>query len=305
LRRSSFRVIVSFVFGWFGGKINFMVKHMEKIIRLSAVSVFVLGGIIFSSNFSWAKTAPVSLVVPYIKEVPAGVSGGNWKNACEEASIAMVEQFYTGKKVMNIDAGKAFMIKLFNKEDVLYGSNVNSDTDQVKYLIDSYSDYNAKIIDNPTVAQIKSEIDAGRPVITPHYGFALGNKDIPFLRTGTSYHMETIIGYDDAAQQFIVNDSGDPIDGPGHRYDYSVFMNSIHDYNYADKKADGPARAVFTYPMLVKIAGGSRIYYLYNNTSQYVTSPSVFTNHHWKWEAVNVVSADWLKTFTQGAALNK
>jgi hypothetical protein len=280
-------------------------NFLKRIKFICAISVFVLGGIIFSSNFSWAKTAPVSLVVPYIKEVPAGTSGGSWKNACEEASMAMLEQFYTGKKVMNIDAGKAFMTKLFDKENILYGSNVNSNTDQVKYLIDNYSDYNAKIINNPTVAQIKSEIDAGRPVITPHYGFALGNKDIPFLRIGTSYHMETIIGYDDAAQQFIVNDSGDPIDGQGHRYNYSVFMNSIHDYSYADKKADGPARAVFTYPELVKISGSRKIYYLHDNISQYVTAPSAFASHYWKWAAVNIATAAWLRTFVQGAAISK
>jgi Peptidase_C39 like family len=277
---------------------------MKKIFKSCAIGVFVLGGIVFAFNFSSAQGL-VSLTVPYIKEVPAGTSGGPWKNGCEEASMAMLEQFYTGKKVMNLDAGKAFMIMLFNKEDALYGSNVNSDTDQVKYLVENYSDYNAKIVNNPTIAQIKSEIDAGRPVITPHYGFALHNPNIPFLRTGTSYHMEVIIGYDDAAQQFIVNDSGDTVDGQGYRYNYDVFMNSIHDYSYQTKKANGPARAVFTYPKLVKVAGSPRIYYLSENTAQYVTAPSVFTNHGWKWAAVNIVSKAWFATFNQGAPINK
>jgi hypothetical protein len=278
---------------------------MKKLIKYSAFSVLILGGIIFSFNYSSAKTAPVVLTVPYIKEVPAGTSGGNWKNACEEASMAMLEQYYTGKKVINLDMGKAFMLKLFARENILYGSNVNSDTAQAAFLINTYSDYNAKVVDNPTIAQIKSEIDAGRPVITPHYGFDLYNKNIPFLRTGTSYHMMVITGYDDAAQQFIVNDPGDTVDGQSYRYGYDLFMNSIHDYSYKTKKADGPARAVFTYPMLVKTAGSPRVFYLHDNTSQYITAPSVFLNHHWKWEAVNMVADSWLATFKLEAAINR
>ncbi len=277
---------------------------MKKISIFGALGIFVFLAIIGSPHLALAQTK-VNLTVPYIKEVPAGTSGGPWKNACEEASMAMLEQFYTGKKVMNIEAGKAFMIMLFNKENILYGSNVNSDTTQVKFLVDTYTDYNAKIVDNPTLAQIKSEIDAGRPVITPHDGFLLGNKNIPFLRAGSGYHMEVIIGYDDAAQQFITNDSGDPIAGQNHRYAYSVIMNSIHDYDYADKKADGPARAVFTYPKLVKVSGSPRIYYLHDNIAQYVTAPSVFTNHGWKWAAVNVVSGAWFKSFSLGDNISR
>lgn len=206
---------------------------------------------------------------------------------------------------MNLAAGKAMMTMFFNKEDILYGSNVNSDMAQSKFLINTYTDYNAKIVESPTLAQIKSEIDAGRPVITPHYGFALHNPNIPFLRTGTSYHMEVIIGYDDAAQQFIVNDSGDTVDGQGYRYDYSVLMNSIHDYSYQTKKANGPARAIFTYPKLVKVAGSPRIYYLHDNIAQYITAPSVLVNHHWKWEAVNIVDGKWLATFKPGSNIDK
>ncbi|MDD5527528.1 MAG: C39 family peptidase [Patescibacteria group bacterium] len=275
---------------------------MKNKFIFCALGAFIFLAIIGMPD---SASAAVNLTVPYIKEVPAGTSGGPWKNACEEASFTMLEKYYTGKKVMNLAEGKAMMTMFFNKENILYGSNVNSDTAQSKYLINTYTDYNAKIIDNPTIAQIKSEIDAGRPVITPHYGFDLHNPNIPFLRTGTSYHMMVITGYDDAARQFIVNDPGDTVDGQGYRYGYDLFMGTIHDYSYKTKKANGPARAIFTYPKLVKVAGSPRIYYLHDNIWQYITAPSVFVNHHWKWEAVNTVSAAWLKTFQSGPAINK
>lgn len=278
---------------------------MTKSLRLAAVIVLAAGGIIFSSHFSVAQAATLSLTVPYTREVLPGTTGPNWKNACEESSVAMIEQFYTGKKTMNISAGIAFMSMLFGKEDALYGSNVNSDSIRIKYMIDNYSDYSAKIANNPTVAQIKSELDAGHPVITMHYGYDLKNPNIPFLRTGTFYHVMVVIGYDDASQQFITNDPGDTVAGKNHRYDYNLFVNSLHDFNFADKKANGPARAVFTYPKLVKVSGSAKIYYLHDNISQYITGPSVIANHNWSWAAVNIVSAGWLDNFKQGLALNR
>jgi len=281
-----------------------MLKTILKKFFFCALGAFVFLIIAGLPDFALASS-DVALTVPYIPEVPAGTSGRIWNNACEEASFTMLEKYYTGKKIMNITEGKIFMTMLFSKQNILYGSNVNSDTAQSKYLINTYTDYNAKIIDKPTIAQIKSEIDGGRPVIIPHYGFDLHNPNIPFLRTGTYYHMTVVIGYNDAARQFIVNDPGDKIDGQSYRYDYDVYMNSIHDYNYKTGKANGPARAVFTYPKLVRAAGSSRIFYLHDNIRQYVTNPTAFNNHGWKWEAVNTVSVAWFNTFTEGSAINK
>jgi hypothetical protein len=273
----------------------------ERIVRC-ALRAFIFLGILGFFGLAQASSA-ANLTVPYIKEVPAGTSGGPWKNACEEASFTMLEKYYTGKKAMNLAEGKAFMAMLFNKQNSLYGSNVNSDMAQSKYLINAYTVYNGKIIDNPTIAQIKNEIDAGRPVITPHYGFDLHNPNIPFLRAGSSYHMMVVTGYDNGAGQFIVNDPGDTVDGQGYRYGYDLFLGTIHDYSYKTKKADGPARAIFTYPKLVKVSGSPKIFYLKGDVRQYVTSPAVFKNRGWNWEAVNTVSLAWLKNFKEGEAI--
>lgn len=188
------------------------------------------------------------LPVLYINEAPSGNWSGPWKNACEEASIAMVDYYYRGKRSVSIREAEEYMTILFEKQNSLYGSNANSDAVQFKYLIDNFTSFNAQIVRNPTIEQIKEQIDLKHPVISLHYGFALENPNIPFLRTGSSYHTMAIIGYDDAARQFIVNDDGDIKAGAGHRYGYELFMNSLHDYNYTDGKADGPATVLFTAP---------------------------------------------------------
>ena len=186
------------------------------------------------------------LPVPYVNEAPSGDWSGPWKNACEEASIAMVQFYYQGKASATVREAEAFMTMLFEKQDAKYGSNLNSDGAQMKYLIDNFTNFTAEIIRNPTIDQIKEQIDDEHPVISLHYGFDLKNPNIPFLRTGTSYHAMVIIGYDDVAKEFIVNDDGDTKAGAGHRYGYDLFMNTLHEYSYETKKADGPPTVLFT-----------------------------------------------------------
>jgi hypothetical protein len=194
------------------------------------------------------KPAKVNLSVPFIVESPEGSWKGNWINACEEASMTMVEKFYQGQSQIPNTEAEAFMKTLFAYENNKYGSNANSDATRTVDIIDNNTIYKGLIKDNPTIEDIKEELRHGRPVISLHYGFALNNKNIPFLATGSAYHMIVIKGYDDDKKVFITNDDGDKETGADHEYDYDLFMNSIHDYIYATAKTNGPARVIFTYP---------------------------------------------------------
>jgi len=186
------------------------------------------------------------LSVPYINEAPSGNWSGPWKNACEEASIAMIEFFYDGKNIATIAESEQFMQKLFDVQDRLYGSNANANAEQFNEIINRHTSFTSRIVRNPTQQDIKTELDAGRPVISLHYGFDLNNKNIPFLRTGSSYHAMVIIGYDDKKEVFIVNDDGDSKYGAQHEYDYDLFMNTLHDYRHEVDKADGAPTVLFT-----------------------------------------------------------
>jgi len=194
------------------------------------------------------KKTKIILDVPFILEAPDDVWVGSWKNACEEASIAMVEKFYAGEKTVSIAEAKTFMQSLFDAQNELYGSDVNADADRVVSLIDSYTSYSGRVVSHPTIEDIRQELIAGRPVISFHYGFALKNENIPFRVGGTSFHVIVIIGFDDNKKQFITNDDGDSISGKGHTYDYDLFMSSLRDYNFVTKQTDIPARVVFTNP---------------------------------------------------------
>ncbi len=192
------------------------------------------------------KSAKVFLNVPYVSEAPDNLWVGPWKNACEEASVTMVEKYYKGEKTVNLAEAKSFMQNLFDVQDKLYGSNANSDAKRTNFLVNNYSSFKGVVKLNPTIDDIKKQLDGGNPVIAFHNGFDLKNPNIPFLPTGSAYHSTVIDGYDDVSKEFIVDDPGDEIQGTSHRYGYNLYMNSLHDYNYGDQKADGPARVIFT-----------------------------------------------------------
>lgn len=199
-----------------------------------------------SPKINLEKPIRVILPVPYINEAPDKILKEPWINACEEASVAMVEKYYLGENFVSISDAKSFMMILFDAQDKLYGSNKNSDADRTAKLINNYSSFKATVKERPTRDKIKEELRQKRPVITFHRGFDLQNKNIPFSPNGSSYHSLVIIGYDDATREFITNDPGDIVEGKSRRYDYDLLINSLRDYNYSDKKADGPARVIFT-----------------------------------------------------------
>lgn len=242
------------------------------------------------------------LPVPYINESPDNSWTGPWKNGCEEASVAMIDKFYQGKNKTTIKEAKTFMSMLFGKQDKIWKSNANSDAARTARLINDYSIFNGKIIDNPTIKQIKNELRANRPVISLHFGFDLKNKNIPFLPPprGTSYHMMAIIGYDDSAGEFITQDTGDSKTGKEHRYKYELFMNTLHDYDYQTKHADGPARVIFTYPKLAKTASSPKVYLLTGEIKQWIFDEKTFNAKKLNWGAINIVGNEFMAEFTDG-----
>lgn len=253
-----------------------------------------------------AELTQVSLAVPYISEAPDNNWTGPWKNACEEASIAMADYYYRGSRSVAKDVAKNYMWDLFTKQNQLYNSNADADSVRTLKLIADYSSFQGKIIDKPTIAEIKKELQQKRLVISLHYGFDLKNKNIPFLATGSSYHMMVIVGYDDTTKEFITNDPGDMKAGLNHRYDYDLFMKTLHDFDFNQAKANGPARVIFTYPRLARTATDWRIYYLdiTNKIKRYVSDPRIFKANNWSWDIVMVVDKLWLDEFTVGSDYN-
>ncbi len=159
-------------------------------------------------------------------------------------------------------------------------------------------------MDQPKLEDIKDELRAGRPVISFHYGYDLNNPGHRFRRGGSSYHVMAIVGFDDAKGEFLVNDS-ELSDGIDFRYKYATIMDTLRDFDHRTKKADGPARVLFTEPKtMLKAVGGSRIYLVRDGKKYHITNPAVFKNHRWSWSLVKSVDKSELDKLETGSPIN-
>ena len=270
--------------------------------KIAAVAIFFL----FTPAFAVAAEK-VSLPLPFLWEIPDGVWVAPWSGACEEASVLSVEGYYLKKPkvIVKKDEAKALMLPMFAIENKIFGYNSDTTAAETTKLINDYASFDAYVKDTPTLEEIKNELRAGRPVITVHYGYDLANPRHRFRRGGSSYHVMAIAGFDDAKGEFLVNDS-ELNDGIDFRYKYAIIMDTLHDFDHSTRKADGPARAIFTRPkQLVKAEGGKRIYLVRDNKKYYISNPDVFKAHRWGWSLVKSIDKATLDSYAAGGSIDK
>lgn len=219
----------------------------------------------------------------------------------------MVDQFYLGAPREDIGRvrSKALMGYLFPIEDKLFGSNSDTNATRTQKLITDYTSFEATIVRNPTLEDIKNQISGGHPVISLHYGYDLNNPLHSYRRGGSSYHMMVLTGFDDEKQILYANDP----ELPGqldYAYPYATIMASLRDFNHSTKKADGPPTVLYTKPKkLVHGIGRTRVYLVRGATKYLVTNPAVFKNHHWSWKLVTAVPTSELDALKTGASINE
>lgn len=255
-----------------------------------------------------ALAAPnANLAVPFVPEAPDGLMVKPWNNSCEEATLVMLDEYYSGNKNSTIPKARAkkLMLSYINIENKIFGYNGNTDAKEMARLANEYSKYyEARVITNPTLEQIKKELESGRPVAALIYGFKLNNPRIQFLRTGSYYHTFVIKGFDDKTKEFIVNDNGDLKYGLDLRYKYDTIMGALVDYSHKLAKTIPPPTVLFTKQrILVKTKDSRKIYLIQDNKKYYISSPQIFKNRDWKWSWVQIVEKSWLDKFQAGSTI--
>lgn len=204
------------------------------------------------ASFPGTEAATINLAVPYLSQMPDDQLVKPWSKACEEASIAMIEEFYLKNEALFLDkaAGKKRMSQLFAWEDKNFGYNDDTDASSTARIINEYSSFNATLKQNPTLEEIKNELKNNRPVISLHYGPGLNNPYLHFSKEGPGYHVIVLKGYDNEKKEFIAHDPGThEYSGDNYRYSYETIMSSLHGYDVKTKKAEnGIPVVLFTSP---------------------------------------------------------
>ena len=181
----------------------------------------------------------VRLPVPYLSQAPDGNWANPWGNACEEASTLMVEGYYKDQTEIEIATAKDRMQKMFIWENENFGKNFDTTAEETSLLIAATADFEAIIKDNPTVDDIKNELRKRQPVLAllDQYDLYQSAREL-----NSSFHVIVIIGFDDAKQEFIVNDPAKNI----RRYSYDRLVKSLSDYVEEEDEAAGKPVVLFT-----------------------------------------------------------
>lgn len=198
----------------------------------SPVATVTVTPIVSATKTAAATTKPsspaeVNLAVPFTAQAPFA----NWdephEEFCEEASVLMAMAYVQDFDLPTPEFAdqKLFEIKAF--EDKRFGYYKDTTAAETAIIIRELYKYSkVELKNDPTIADIKAAVAAGRLVIVPAAGRLLGN---PYFQTpGPLYHMIVVKGYTNDGR-FIVNDPGTRR-GANFLYSEATIMNAIHDW---------------------------------------------------------------------------
>ncbi len=209
-----------------------------KYFSLPLVGMMALAGAVALSPKAYAQA--MEMMVPYVSQVPDGAWVAPWDEACEEASITMINGFYQKRKMIPVKTSKQDMQKIIDWEKATFNNYQDTTAEETQQVADQFGVFTTEIKRNPTLEDIKKELDAQHPVIALVDMYKLYNE----RPAGDSYHVFVIVGYDDVKKEFMVNDPG----RSAKAYSYDRILNALHDYNPQSKEADGQPTALFTSP---------------------------------------------------------
>ncbi|MFA5946978.1 MAG: C39 family peptidase [Patescibacteria group bacterium] len=189
-----------------------------------------------------ASPIEFNLAVPFASQAPFMIWDPYHEETCEEASILMTLEFYRGAKTVDPQFADDQYLKMTTLEESLsYGLSMTAE--QTVDTIQKYSDFSARVVEDPTAEELKELLRKGYPIIVPAAGRELGN---PFFTgEGPLYHMLVIRGYTKDGK-FITNDPGTR-HGENYSYNEGIFMSAIGDWNNGDP-ANGATRVVVIEP---------------------------------------------------------
>lgn len=166
-----------------------------------------------------------SIDVPFTPQAPFANWSDTFNEACEEASLIMVEYFLRQEDLsQNIANSEIIDLVDWQKS---HGYSEDIDAEELVSVAQTHFERIGTVYydEEVTLENIKRLIAAGHPVIVPAAGKLLNN---PHYRgDGPPYHMLVISGYDE--ENFITQDPGTR-EGKNYKYSYDTIVNAIHDW---------------------------------------------------------------------------
>ena len=174
----------------------------------------------------------MNLNVPFTSQAPEKIWTQPWQDACEEAVILMIDAYYKDL-TLSISYAKEEIIKMVAYEEEK-GWSRSIEIEKIQSLFEDYlkTEKSVKLVEDPTIEEIKKYIARGVPVYVVVDGKVLPNPN--FRNGGPEYHALVIRGYTET--EFITNDPGTQF-GENFKYKYQDLMDSIRDWNGGEVKS--------------------------------------------------------------------
>jgi hypothetical protein len=185
-----------------------------------------------AANAAAAEKFPAefNLAVPFTSQAPFAVWDELHDDACEEASVAMVNAFYKNYEFTPQSADdEIFSIVDWETRVFGYWKDTNV-KETARILHEKYGYKNVRVVYDIGIDDIKREVARGSPIILPAAGQLLGNKY--FRQPGPLYHMLVVRGWTKSGM-IITNDPGTKR-GEGYLYEPDILLNAVHDWNGGD-----------------------------------------------------------------------
>ncbi|PWB38649.1 MAG: hypothetical protein C3F02_02970 [Parcubacteria group bacterium] len=178
----------------------------------------------------------INLDVPFTSQAPTANWAEPFQNACEEASVLMVDYYFSNKDFPSQPETENILVNLVQWQIENWGGHNNLPVAKVAEFARLNFSLRAEVVSDLTADKIRNYLDKGLPVIVPADGQELDNPN--FRNGGPEYHMLVIKGYVD--DKFITDDPGTR---KGHDFVYTEnnLMSSIHDWDTIQNKASGPS----------------------------------------------------------------
>lgn len=186
----------------------------------------------------------VLLQVPFTSQAPFKDWSLPYQEACEEASLIMVNHFWNGESLSPETADQA-ILELVDWETA-NGFQVDVNAEEMleiaeeHYALEGHLYYDEAV----NLDTIRHFLAAGYPVILPVAGQLLGNPH--FTGAGPPYHVIVLIGYD--ANGFLVNDPGTQF-GASYHYSYERLDAAIHDWTGSKSSILNGRRAMLVFSL--------------------------------------------------------
>jgi hypothetical protein len=168
----------------------------------------------------------VYIHTPYYSQAPDGNRNLPWSMLCSEANLVLAA-YAVQNRELSKQQFKEEMLAMIPIQEKAFGTYFSIPMRDLKGLYDTmYPNVgNTRILENPSLKDMKSQLAKGNLIIAPTAGRLLEN---PFFINGwPRFHTILIVWYDDT--HFYVNEVG-MSNGENFKYTHANVMHAMHDF---------------------------------------------------------------------------